>query len=289
MTTSKPADTIVATMPIAKGAYTMKGPDEVLTMKTLYGKGHSACRIAAILGCNHHTMLRYVRNGFDAARREQQPSALDAYTDFLLERFLRHDGNNDVVHQELVADLGIDGFLWTVQRAFKPHRQQLWVARLLTPFETAPGEQVQIDFEVRTVPIKGREHAFHLFVATLGYSRRIIAKAYSAETQGAWLDCTEAALALWRRAKDGLDGQRENAGDHAAAWRRASDLARPAAGSCPLLGSKAPCLSVVRCSRRATTGYVRQGRTQCRLHQGECLSGSAVRELRRVGSRSTSA
>ena len=39
MTTSKPADTIVATMPIAKGACTMTGPDEVLTMKILYRKG----------------------------------------------------------------------------------------------------------------------------------------------------------------------------------------------------------------------------------------------------------
>ena len=41
-------------------------------------------------------------------RRAQPPGVLDAHTDFLLERFLRHDGNADVVHQELVAELGID-------------------------------------------------------------------------------------------------------------------------------------------------------------------------------------
>jgi len=99
MTTSKAADTIVATMAIAKGAYTMKGPDEVLTMKTLYVKGHSAWRIAAILWCSHHTVLRYARNGFDATPRQQPPSALDAHADFLLARFLRHDGNADVVRQ----------------------------------------------------------------------------------------------------------------------------------------------------------------------------------------------
>ena len=125
MTTSKLADTIVATMPIAKGAYPMKARNEVLSMKTLYGKSHSACRIAAILGCSHHTVLRYFRNGFDAAPTEQPPSELDAYADSLLTRFLRHAANADVVRQELVAELGIQDSarshrVRTVQRALKP-------------------------------------------------------------------------------------------------------------------------------------------------------------------------
>lgn len=77
----------------------------------------------------------------------------------------------------------------------KPHRQRLPTARLLTPrFETKLGEHAQIDFGVKTVTIEGREQAVHLFVATLGYLRRIFAKAYPAETQGAWLDVTEAAF-----------------------------------------------------------------------------------------------
>ena len=86
----------------------MKVHDEVLTMKTLHAKGHSATKIASMLGCSHHTVLRYLRNDFVAAPRAQPPSVLDAHTDFLLERFLRHDGNADVVHQELVAELGIN-------------------------------------------------------------------------------------------------------------------------------------------------------------------------------------
>lgn len=195
MTTSKPADTIVATMPIAKGAYTMKGPDEVLTMKTLYGKGHSAWRIAAILGCSHHTVLRYVRNGFDASPREQPPSALDAHADFLLERFLRHDGNADVVRQELATELGIQVSLRTVQRALKPYRERVRASRLATPrYETKPGEQLQIDFGAKTVAIAGGDQAVHLFVATLGYSRRMFTKAYPQETQVEWLDGLEAAF-----------------------------------------------------------------------------------------------
>ena len=169
-------------------------------MKTLYGKGHSAWRVAAIQGCSHHTVLHYGRKGFDASPREQPPSTLDAHEDFLLARFLRHDGNADVVHQELKAELGIDDSarsyrVSTVQRALKPHRERLRAARLLTPrLETKPGAQIQIDFGVKTVTIEGRAQAVHLFVATLGYSHRIFAKAHAAETQGAWLDGTEAAF-----------------------------------------------------------------------------------------------
>ena len=52
--------------------------------------------------------MRYIRNGFEAAPREQPPSALDPHAEFLLERFLQHDGNADEVRQELAAELGIE-------------------------------------------------------------------------------------------------------------------------------------------------------------------------------------
>ena len=108
MTTDQGSTTIVTNAPITEDSRTMKVHDEVLTMKTLHAKGHSATKIASMLGCSHHTVLRYLRNDFVAAPRAQPPSVLDAHTDFLLERFLRHDGNADVVHQELVAELGIN-------------------------------------------------------------------------------------------------------------------------------------------------------------------------------------
>ena len=72
----------------------MKGPDEVLTMKTLYAKGHTAWKIGGTLGCSAHTVKRYIENGFDVSAREQPPSALDAHGDFLLARFLRHHSVN---------------------------------------------------------------------------------------------------------------------------------------------------------------------------------------------------
>ncbi|MCY3858555.1 MAG: hypothetical protein OXG25_06570 [Gammaproteobacteria bacterium] len=194
MTTKKPSDTIDAILPTAQGAHTMKGPDEVLTMKTLHAKGHSAWKIAGILGCSHTTVMRYIRIGFEAALRQQPPSALDPHAEFLLERFLQHNGNADVVRQELAAELGIEVSLRTVQRALKPYRERLEASRLATPrFETKPGEQLQIDFGEKVVSIEGHDQEVHVLVATLGYSRRLFAKAYPQETQREWFDGTEGA------------------------------------------------------------------------------------------------
>ena len=69
-------------------------------------------------------------------------------------------------------------------------------SRLATPrFETKPGEQLQIDFGEKVVSIEGHDQDVHLLVATLGYSRRLFAKAYPQETQREWFDGTEAAFA----------------------------------------------------------------------------------------------
>lgn len=202
MTTLNPPDTIDPITLTAQGAYTMKGPEEVLTMKTLYTKGHSPRKIAKLLGCSHHAVSRYVRNGFEAAAREHPPSALDPHTEFLLERFLQHQGNADVVRQELAAELGIEvsvamssrvvgaAHLVAVPGAFKGI-----AIGATSRFETKPVEQLQIDFREKVVSIDGHTQEVHVLVATLGYSRRLFAKVYPHETQQEWFDGTEAAFA----------------------------------------------------------------------------------------------
>ena len=69
--------------------------------------------------CGRNTVLWHLRKDFMPPRRAQPPGVLDAHTDFLLERFLRHDGNADVVHQELVAELGIDVSFRTFRERLK--------------------------------------------------------------------------------------------------------------------------------------------------------------------------
>jgi transposase len=50
-----------------------------------------------------------------------------------------------------------------------------------TRFETGPGEQAQVDFGQLRLWVGNVEVTAHLFVCTLGYSRRLWARAYPHE------------------------------------------------------------------------------------------------------------
>ena len=61
-------------------------------------------------------------------------------------------------------------------------------------FETPPGRQLQIDFGSTFVAIGGEVVRVHLFVATLGYSRRGFVAAFRHERQPAWFEGLERAF-----------------------------------------------------------------------------------------------
>jgi hypothetical protein len=61
-------------------------------------------------------------------------------------------------------------------------------------FETAPGKQLQIDFGERLVAIGISKVKVFLFVATLGYSRRLHVRAYGDERQKSWFDGIESSF-----------------------------------------------------------------------------------------------
>jgi hypothetical protein len=68
-------------------------------------------------------------------------------------------------------------------------------AKATVRFETPPGKQMQIDFGEATVEIEGCKTKVHLFVATLGYSRRGFVVAFRHERQSAWFAGMEGAFA----------------------------------------------------------------------------------------------
>ena len=61
-------------------------------------------------------------------------------------------------------------------------------------YETAPGQQLQIDFGSTVAFVDEQPLRIHLFVATLGYSRRCFVTAFLHERQSAWLQGLEGAL-----------------------------------------------------------------------------------------------
>jgi transposase len=148
------------------------------------------------MGCSKNTVRRYLRGGgWVAYKQPQRESALRGLGPWLAERFQQHRGNADVVRQDLEREHRISVSLRTVERAVAPFRRHLRAAEVATiRFETAPGEQLQIDFGETTVPIGGERVKVHLFVATLGYSRRPYVVVFTHERQSAWWQGIEGAF-----------------------------------------------------------------------------------------------
>lgn len=174
----------------------MEKPEDVAAMVRLHELGWGLRRIAGELGVSRNTVKRYVRQGGWAPyQTPERPGALDDLTAWIKERFLRHRGNAEVVRQELKGEHGIEVSLRTVERAVLPYRQELRAeARATVRFETPPGKQMQVDFGSKQAMIGEQKASIHVFVATLGYSRRIFVRPFAHERQSAWFDGMEGAF-----------------------------------------------------------------------------------------------
>jgi transposase len=145
--------------------------------------------VARELGVARNTVRRYVRTGAEAlvqvrpgARRltAEQVAAAVAWFDGEAE------ANAVVVRDFLRAD-GITVSTRTVQRLVENRRRERRAAAVATVrFETAPGQQMQIDFGQKKVRIAGEWVRVYLLVAVLSYSRRLFVKAFLAERGDDW-------------------------------------------------------------------------------------------------------
>lgn len=171
-------------------------PDEVAAMLRLHELGWGAKRLSKEFGCARNTIRRYLRAGgavpFAKAPRK---TAFDGLDDWLRERFFRHDGNADVIRQELASEHGIVIGLRSVELRVQPWRRELRAYKKATVrFETPPGHQLQIDFGDTKVWIGDERVKIHLFVATLGYSRRMHIRPSIRERQTDWFEGMEGAF-----------------------------------------------------------------------------------------------
>ena len=178
------------------GRQAMQTPEDVQAMLKLASLGWGAKRISRELGCSRNTVRSYLRQGgWQPYQSPQRPGRLTAHRDWLAERFRQHRGNCDVVRQELQREHGIAVSLRTVERAVAHLRREVLAQTAATVrFETPPGHQLQIDFGTVRVPTGDELVKVHLFVATLGYSRRTYVALFLHERQSAWLQGLEGAF-----------------------------------------------------------------------------------------------
>lgn len=167
----------------------MLAPEIVRQIRDLKGLGWGAKRIARETSVARGTVRRYLRDGI-SAEVQQRPGArrMDDATRTLAVELL--DGpaqGNGVVVRRLLAERGLAVPLRTVQRALALHRRVRRAAEVATVrFETEPGHQMQIDFGEKLVTVGSTRVRVHLFVAVLGYSRRLFTRASLSQRQDDW-------------------------------------------------------------------------------------------------------
>ena len=171
--------------------------DDAQTIVNLHKKGWGIRRLTREYSVSRNTVRKYVRNGGIVEYRQPAPrkGILSDLTEWLKAKFFQHNGNADVIRQELALEKEVEVSLRTVERAVKPYRDELTRKEKATVrFETLPGQQMQIDFGEKRVRIGGEQIKVHYFVAKLSYSRRLYVQAFRHENQQAWFEGIEGAF-----------------------------------------------------------------------------------------------
>jgi len=152
--------------------------------------------IARRLALDRKTVRRCLRN--PAWRPYQRPARGDTllapYAESVRTRAPEVGYSAQILFQEL-RQRGYRGSYETVKLFVRPLRAaQLSAERTLVRFETPPGQQSQIDWGTARIPFRRGAEVRHIFVLTLGYSRRSFYLPCLNETLPQFLDAHERAF-----------------------------------------------------------------------------------------------
>jgi len=159
----------------------------------------SIAEIARRLELDRKTVRRCLRDpAWAPYQRPPRPdTVLAPHASYLQERAPRVGYSAQILFQEL-RQRGYAGSYDTVKLFVRPLRVAgLRAERALTRFETPPGQQSQIDWGTATVPFRARPRVLHVFVLTLGFSRRSYYRCCPNETLPQFLDAHEQAFAYF--------------------------------------------------------------------------------------------
>jgi transposase len=161
----------------------------VTAIRTLASRGVGKKAIAREVGVAVNTVRRYLRQPLTSGP-QVRPAARRLTDDRRGEARRLYEGpaaGNAVVVQRLLAERGCATSVRTIERAVADIRRAQRVAALATVrMETAPGDQLQVDFGQKRVSIAGVSVRIFLLVAVLSYSRRLFVKAFLNERGDDW-------------------------------------------------------------------------------------------------------
>jgi transposase len=152
----------------------MLGGRMVKQLLELHGAGASIRSIAESLGISRNTVRKYLRTPElpQPAPRTSRESKLDPYMEHIRERLSEGIENCQVLLREL-RQRGYGGGYTILKEFVRPLRRRPPVSGTMR-FETAPGEQAQVDFGscAYAAPIGGRRRVW-AFTIVLSWSRML--------------------------------------------------------------------------------------------------------------------
>ena len=162
-------------------------------MKEIYemhGRGHSARTIARELGLARNTVLRYLNSPEAMLPKPRPPrgSRLDPYTEYI-DRRLAEGLENRVVLLRGLRARGYQGSYAILVEYVRPRRRGRQPEATMR-FETAPGEQAQVDWgSLPYVGEDGKLRRVWVFVMTMGWSRACYAELVRRADTAAFIQC----------------------------------------------------------------------------------------------------
>lgn len=159
----------------------MLSKDTHTLIKELFKKGMAKKAISRVLGCDIKTVRRHLKKeGWTAYQRPpSSDTVLTPYMSWLSKRLKEVDYNARVLYREL-RHQGYSGSYETVQKFVSPHRVR-HLQKACVRFETAPGQQSQVDWGIAWAWVGMERVKVHIFAMVLGFSRRLFGQAYQNE------------------------------------------------------------------------------------------------------------
>jgi len=166
-------------------------------MHKLKAEGQTVSQIARVTGADRKTVRTCLaRSQWEPYHREPASDTLLApHLAWLEQRAVQVHFSARILFQELRRERGYTGGYGTVKNAVRPLRAEATVTSLTQlRFETAPGEQAQVDWGQAKVRFSDVPVEVHIFVMTLGYSRRAWVEGFVNERVGTLLAAHEHAF-----------------------------------------------------------------------------------------------
>jgi transposase len=150
--------------------------------------------IARAVGLSVQTVRKILGQAEPRAysREKHESELLGPYRDYVLQRLAAVGYCAQSIYEELQGR-GYSGSYQTVKRFVSPLRKEAEIEATVR-FETPPGQQGQADWGQCWTMIAGKRVKVHIFVLTLGYSRRMYAVATADEKMPAFLRSHEEAF-----------------------------------------------------------------------------------------------